>query len=112
MTITFKCKTNKDYVAVNTLKIGRPYGAMITIDREYTEYSIEDGILTMTWRGCYLWAVDGQNIFGSDGYRITDEYSMDEFKALCNAAMWRDFELEDDVDEDYFVTIDEMEVYL
>lgn len=111
MTITFKCHTNKDYVAVNTLKILRQHGAMITVDREYTEYSIEDGILTMTWRGCYLWALDGQNIFGSDGYRITDEYSLDEFKVLCNAALI-DLELEDDVDEDYFVVIDDMEVTL
>ena len=108
MTLEFKCKTNKDYVAINTLKITRSCGAKLTVDRETTEYGINNGELTMTWKGCYLWALDGYNIFGDEGYYMTDG-DVEEFKKLCKVAFF-DFELEDDVDEDYFVKIESVGV--
>lgn len=109
MTLKFTCTTNKDYVRINTLKITKPHGAKLTVDRKYTSADFHDGKLYMIWDDCYLWALDGWNIFGDNGYEICDVYSVKEFKRLIqNAGL--DFELEDDADEDYFVTIENMEV--
>ena len=54
MRITFKCRTNKDYVAVNTAKFILPTGSTITVDRDNTEWDVQDGELTMVWRHCYI----------------------------------------------------------
>lgn len=110
MRIEFKCKTNKDYVAINTLKVVLPSKAVLTIDRNTTEYGFDGDQLNMVWKGCYLWAVSDCNIFGAEGYYIEDEESIKEFKRLIGSPKCF-FELEEDVDEDYIVHIDKVSIY-
>ena len=101
MRIWFKCKTNKDYVMINTAEFVLPNNTALTIDRTQTEYDIdENGILDMTWGGCYLWAVNGYTLFNDEAY-ITD---YDGFSALLKNADLN-ITLEDDADEDYEVSI-------
>lgn len=97
MRIEFECKTNKPYVMINTLQCRTDKG-MLTIDRDETEYTIEDdGTMSMTWNGCYLW--DGEDIH---------YLSKCKAKELVQAIQSVEFELEDDADDDYTV---EMEAY-
>ena len=100
MDIMFKCATNKNFVAINTLSLILPNGTKLTIDREETEYDIEGSRLDMTWRNCYIWAIDGYNIFGDEGSPIGGT----EFKSLLHAVSSYYFELEEDAGEDYIVT--------
>ena len=99
MRITFNCKTNKDYVAINAVKFVLPIGMTITIDRTNTEWDIEGSNLSMTWHGCYLWAINGNNIFTDETY-ITDSSGFEDLVADSKVV----FELEDDIeDRDYEV---------
>lgn len=101
MRITFKCETTKDYCAINTVKFILPTGMSITVDRTRTEYEIDKvtGDMTMTWYGCYLWAINGNNIFTDETY-ITDSSGFEDLVADSKVV----FELEDDIeDEDYEV---------
>ena len=100
MRITFKCRTNKDYVAVNTAKFILPTGSTITVDRDNTEWDVQDGELTMVWRHCYIWAIDGNNIF-TEGAYITDGANFEDLVADAKIVL----ELEDDTDEDYYVNV-------
>jgi hypothetical protein len=109
MIIYFECSTNGTDVRINTLKIKLKGGSVLTIDRDWTEFNIENGKLTMTWRDCYLWALDGWNIFG-EGYRL-DYYSIEELKNMIEYGYF-EFEIEDSADEDYYVTINKVEVYV
>ena len=111
MRIEFTCKTNKDYCMINTLKAKLTTGSTITLDRNETEYDIsEDGTLSMTWLGVYIWAIDECFIFGSNGNIIDDEYSVQELNELLENAEY-EFELEDDApDEDYSVEIKEISI--
>ena len=89
MRICFTGTTNKNYVMVNTLILKNNKDESkpdIVIDRDLTEYTIEDGIIKMEWRGCYEW--DGEN----PNYNI-DYLDLDDYEA--------DIELEDDAPEDY-----------
>lgn len=43
MILNITGKTNKDYVMINTAKLTLPDENVLTIDRDNTEYSIEDG---------------------------------------------------------------------
>lgn len=101
MRIEFVGTTNKDYVMINIAKFKLKSGSVITIDRDTTEYTIENGKLDMLWRGCYMWAIDNWNIFDDETY-ITDA---DEFAKLVDGAEL-ELELEDDADEDYEVKIE------
>lgn len=104
MQINFFATTNHPYVRVNTVRFTLKNGSTLTIDRDSTEYTINDGVLSMVWNGCYLWALDDKNIFGDNGYHITDQYAVEElYKLLDDATM--ELELEDDADEDYFVNV-------
>lgn len=105
MRITFKCRTNKDYVAVNTAKFILPTGSTITVDRDNTEWDVQDGDLTMVWRHCYIWAIDGNNIF-TEGAYITDGANFEDLVADARIIL----ELEDDTDEDYYVNVLECHV--
>ena len=55
MKLEFRAKTNKPYVMINAAVFHLKTGGTITIDRDATEYDIEDGKLSMTWRGIYIW---------------------------------------------------------
>ena len=101
MRITFKCRTNKDYVMINTVKFILPTGTVLTVDRTTTHYDIEGGILNMTWGCVYLWAIDGNNIFSDETAYITDSSGFEDLVANAKVV----FELEDDADEDYSVEL-------
>jgi hypothetical protein len=99
MRISFKCKTNGNQCAINTVKFILPNNITITIDRTRTEYEIEGDELSMTWYGCYLWAINGNSIF-TDGAYITDASGFEDLVAGSKV----EFELEEDaVGEDYAV---------
>lgn len=108
MNIDFVCNTNHDYVRINTLKVQLPSGTIITIDRDHTEFSINEDELGMTWYGCYIWAVDGYDIFGFHGCH---DVNVEELNNLIMSGANVFFELEDDVDSDYYVTLEEMHMY-
>lgn len=100
MRITFKCRTNKDYVAINTAKFYLPTGSTITVDRTRTEWDIENGDLSMTWCHCYLHAIDGNCIFTDEAY-ITDGAGFEDLIADARVFL----EVEEDADDDYEVDV-------
>lgn len=106
MRLSFNCTTNHDYVAINTLKLMLPTGSTITVDRSMTQFNVDGDKLVMEWHGCYLWAIDDHNIFGAGGCH---DITANEFQDLTEGA-YVFFELEDDVDPDYFVTIENWDV--
>lgn len=97
MTLGFKAKTNKDYCMINGARFILKNGTEILIDRTWTNFEIEDGILNMTWDDCYLWELCGINIFDKEAYLG------DEMTRLLNNADLIELELEDDADDDYKV---------
>ena len=100
MRITFKCKTNKDYVAINVAKFILPTGSTLTVDRDDTEWDIDGDQLTMVWRHCYLWAIDNNNIF-TEGAYITDGANFEDLVADARILLL----VEEDADEDYEVDV-------
>lgn len=98
MNISFVAKTNKDYCMVNTAIFHLKQGGTITVDRGRTEYSITNGILSMEWISCYIWAINGEKVFSEEVSVLSDN-----FAHLLEDA-WVKFELEDDADDDYSVT--------
>ena len=106
MRICFECRTNKDYVMINTLTVMTPDRTRITFDRRETDYDIsEDGILDMEWVGVYIWAINDCNIFGDVGcFPDEGERTMEEIIHLLKGGV-ATFDLEDDADEDYSVEI-------
>ena len=110
MKISFDCRTNKDYVAINTCVFTLPNGTTLTVDRDETEYDIVDGKLKMVWNNVYLWAINDCNIFThmcDAGFYIEKEECIEEFKKLVENAKIS-FELESDADEDY--TVDDIDI--
>ena len=102
MRISFKCKTNRDYVAINTAKFILSTGSTITIDRDTTEWDIDKNTreLTMVWKHCYLWAIDGNNIF-TEGAYITDGANFEDLVADARVMLL----VEEDADDDYEVDV-------
>ncbi len=105
--LNFLCRTNKDYVRINTAKIKLKSGSVLTVDRDRTEYIMNNGVLYMKWYDCYLWAIDDRNIFNNNAN--LSYLSGSEFSKLLNGALIS-FELEDDADKDYEVEIISWEV--
>lgn len=122
MRINFEGKTNHDYVMINTLKIQLQSGSVLTLDRKFTDYlslindttfdsfnpeesaSSGDFTLQMDWQDCYLWAIDGENLFAEE-VLITENTGK-----LFEGAKLYELELEDDSDEDYFVNIQKLSI--
>lgn len=100
MRISFKCKTNKDYCAINVAKFLLPTGSTLTVDRTRTEWEIDGEDLTMTWYCCYLHAIDNCNIFNDEAY-ITDASGFEDLVADARVMLL----VEEDADEDYDVTV-------
>ena len=101
MRITFNCKTNRKYTAINEAKFVLPNNMTITVDRTRTEYENNGSDLTMTWYNCYLWAINGNTIFDDETY-ITDIEGFMDLVADARVI----FEVDEDVaDEDYEVTV-------
>ena len=111
MRINFSCKTNKDYVMVNTLKVQLNSGSVLTLDRHNTEYSISDPdkagecLLDMEWINCYLWAIDEETLWDDDKALIVEDC-----EKLFEGARLIELELEDDADEDYYVSIEALSI--
>ncbi len=104
MNIQFKCKTNKDYVAINSLNVRLESGLTIIIDRKRTDYELNDGKLDMTWKGCYLWGVNEYFVF-DQGDAVFDDGCQDSLvKLLDGSKVW--FNYESEADEDYFCDIE------
>ena len=106
MRISFRCRTNHGYCAVNTAIFRLANGTTVTVDRDETEAGVIDGILNMRWRGCYLCAINDFNIF--DGlvpcYMSGD--GAKEFEKMMEGASVS-FDLDTDgADNDYFVECD------
>ena len=103
MRLIIEGKTNKDTVMINTAKLTLPDGNVLTIDRDNTEYTIEDGNIYMTWDYCYLWAVNDIDIFTVIAYLDGDN---EELISILNQGKLK-LELEDDADPDYKVKVKE-----
>ena len=94
MCINFVCKTNKDYVMINVANFQYPDGRKVTIDRDWTNFGFStSGKLFMTWENCYFW--DGEDV------KYLDENDYVEL----NKAKFLNFELEDEADADYKVSL-------
>ena len=91
--IDFLCETNSDKCMINTAVFTMPNGTRLTIDRTETEYSFgEYGHMHMTWKNCYLWAINDCCIFGDRLAYLDIERDLSEL--LCGSTL--EFELEDD----------------
>ncbi len=100
MRLEIYAKTNHDYCYINTAVFHLKNGGTLTLDRKETEYSVEDGRLTMLWRGVYIWAFNGEN------FALSGEVEPDT-EALVNLLTGAriEIELEDDTpDSDYQIT--------
>lgn len=100
MRISFKCKTNKDYVAINVAKFILPNGTTLTVDRTRTEWDFDGEDLIMTWYGTFLWAINDNNIF-TDGAYITDASGFEDLIADARVMLL----VEEDADDDYEVDV-------
>lgn len=103
MILNITGKTNKNYVMINTAKLTLPDGNVLTIDRDETDYSIEDGNICMNWDSCYLWAVNDIDMFMVNAYLDGDN---EELISILNQGKLK-LELEDDADSDYKVKVEE-----
>lgn len=102
MRLQVRAITNKEYVRVNTARLKMPSGTVLIIDRDETEFSICNGELDMVWHVCYLWGIDDDISFETIAY-LDNNDSMCKTLNGCSLSL----ELEDDVDDDYEVTVEE-----
>ena len=111
MNIEFKCKTNYEDPYINVLNITLKSGAKVTIDRPTTLYSVENGVMSMTWEDSYIYALDDAHFFGGEdeyGLRLFD-IEKDEFKKLVSGCK-AEFEIEDEAPQDYTCELISFEV--
>lgn len=97
VSINFTAKINKDYCMINTAKFHLKNGGTVTIDRENTIFSIENGNLSMTWNEIFIWAINDECIF------CQNTYPSYEIVKLLDGA-WVEFDYEDEAVEDYQVS--------
>lgn len=99
MRISFRAKTNRYYVMVNTAVFELNSGIRVTVDRNITEWYVSpDHILDMEWSECYLWEVNDISIFNFPAYLNEDAAKLFEGAKLIA------LNLEEDADSDYEVT--------
>lgn len=103
MKLEFVCKTNKDFVMVNTAKFELADGVIITVDRKETESSTYEGNLNMLWKDCYLLTFNDFNIV--DDKELMLDSDNDDVMKMFQTAKLLELGLEDDADEDYEVEI-------
>ena len=96
MRLSLKCNTSTGKVAyINTAIFHLKNGGTITIDRQETEVGYIDGKQESYWRGCYIWAINDENIFGENYFF---EYSAEDlFRLLKDSTL--ELDLEDDQPE-------------
>ena len=51
----FKGKTNSEFIYVNYITFEFKDGRQVNIDRNRTEYVIDNGGFEMIWKGIYIW---------------------------------------------------------
>ena len=107
MIISFVVKTNKDMPMINTATFETPDGKILTIDRDWTEYSCDEiGVelyrMRMDWHTCYIWDGECENY-------IVGNLNDDETKPWTDLE-FVDFDIEDDAGSDYFVELESYEI--
>lgn len=82
---------------LNTIRVRRTDGVEVTIDRDWTDYDLEDGEADIVFRGIYLW---------DDNGAAYPDNTKD--LALYDGATLAGYELEedDDLPEDYDLTLE------
>ena len=95
MRIEFSAHTNWNECRINKAYFKTVDGSIIGVDRMETDYDIDDDNLSMDWRGCYIWEVNGCSPFDSEEEALTvfTEYWMQQ---LLRGAEFLCFELEED----------------
>lgn len=97
MRITFRSKNIKspEYLWIKSCIFRLPEGTRITVERDETTCSIQDGTAFMQWRGCHVRALNGYNIFEDPVPAYVQGYGAEEFVKLVSDAK-AEFILEDD----------------
>ena len=54
MKIWFRGKTNDQDVWIKEIAFNLTSGSTVILNRNITQYTVEDDIVTMTWGGCYI----------------------------------------------------------
>lgn len=98
MRISFRAKTNKEYVMVNTAVFELKCGIRVTVDRDRTDAKIADGILDMEWSDCYLWEINDISIFNSPTHLNENTAKLFEGAKLIT------LNLEEDAENDYEIS--------
>lgn len=89
-----------DICMINTITFLLSDGREVIIDRDTTEYTVENNNLSMLWRGCYIWDGGNKNYLDSES----------EINLFFNAKII-DIDIEEDAPENYNVTIYKWECY-
>ena len=108
MIIKFKVQTNYPELYLNTARFILKNGTEIEVDRTATGYTPDikaDEPFQMEWHNCYLWSLNGYNIFGTgnnDGFHLLNKCYEAEFEKMlkCEEASV-DFWYEDEAPGDY-----------
>lgn len=79
-------------VWVNAAIVELADGRTVTVDRDETEFTVDNGNVSMQWNNCYIW--DGEQA----EYNITEE--------MFEGARVKEIEVEDDADEEYDISFD------
>lgn len=108
MDIKFECYTTSKEIYINIAEFHLADGTVITIDRDSTNTEIDNHKATITWENCYLWALNGRNIFEDNTY-IDDDYNISEFKELVKNA-YVELIKEDDFPSDYILEVQKFEI--
>ncbi len=87
----------KEPLYLNTIIIKRNDGKIVTIDRDETNYTIENGIINILFRGFYEWSND-------------QHYPKYEDIELYDNATIIQFEIEDDAPKNYDLIIRKQKV--
>lgn len=104
MNLYFTGKISSKIIMINTAIFkNKNTGDYITIDRDVTEYTInDDGSYNMVWVHCYVWDSDKSDYFiDSDNHHEAPNHNLN-----INDFYFDHFEIEDDAPEDYKITVD------
>ena len=88
----------KEPLYLNTITIKRNDGKIVVIDRDETNYSIENGSIDILFRGVYEWKDD--KIYPNNN----------DAEKLYNGALVVGFDIEDDAPEDYDLVIENQKI--
>lgn len=61
MKARFKGRTNANAIYVKEIHVRTKDGNLVTLSRNITEYTIDNGYYDMTWRGCYIEGARGHD---------------------------------------------------